>query len=73
MYSLEEYEKMPCGEEDRGECERDGITIHGGWGPISISKNEDNCEAISFRKCLRVRDDEGRFAPRFDDNDSCDC
>lgn len=69
MYSLEEYEKMPCGEEDRGECERDGITIHGGWGPISISKNEDNCEAISFRKCLRVRDDEGRFAPRFDDND----
>lgn len=69
MYSLEEYEKMPCGEEDRSECERDGITIHGGWGPISISKNEDNCEAISFRKCLRVRDDEGRFAPRFDDND----
>lgn len=49
MYSLEEYEKMPCGEEDRSECERDGITIHGGWGPISISKNEDNCEAISFR------------------------
>ena len=69
MYSLEEYEKMPCGEEDRSECERDGITIHGGWGPISISKNEDNCEAISFRKCLRVIDDEGRFAPRFDDND----
>ena len=69
MYSLEEYEKMPCGEEDRSECERDGITIHGGWGPISISKNEDNCEAISFRKCLRVRDDEGGFAPRFDDND----
>ena len=69
MYSLEEYEKMPCGEEDRSECERDGITIHGGWGPISISKNEDNCEAISFRKCLRVRDDEGRFDPRFDDND----
>ncbi len=32
MYSLEEYEKMPCGEEDRSECERDGITIHGGWG-----------------------------------------
>ncbi len=33
--------KLPCGEEDRSECERDGITIHGGWGPISISKNED--------------------------------
>ena len=69
MYSLEEYEKMPCGEEDRSECERDGITIHGGWGPISVSKNEGNCEAISFRKCLRVIDDEGRFAPKFDDND----
>ena len=24
-----------------------------------------------MRKCLRVKNDQGRFAPEFDDNDTC--
>jgi NADPH-dependent glutamate synthase beta subunit-like oxidoreductase len=35
MYCLEKYDEMPCGPEDRSECERDGIEIHAGWGPLS--------------------------------------
>ncbi len=47
-----------------------GITIQQ-MGTNLYFKNEDNCEAIHrLEKCLR--DDEGRFAPRFDDNDR-DC
>ena len=72
MYSLEAYEDMPCGVEDRGECERDGVNIHGGWGPVSVSKHDGACAVISFRKCLSVRDDDGRFAPIFDDEVTAD-
>lgn len=72
MYSLEAYEDMPCGVEDRGECERDGVNIHGGWGPVSVSKHDGACAGISFRKCLSVRDDDGRFAPIFDDEVTAD-
>ena len=28
LYCLEAYDDMPMGEEDRSECERDGITVH---------------------------------------------
>ena len=72
MYSLEAYEDMPCGVEDRGECERDGVNIHGGWGPVSVSKHDGACAGISFRKCISVRDDDGRFAPIFDDEVTAD-
>lgn len=36
LYCLEGYDEMPMGAEDRGECERDGITIHAGWGQTEI-------------------------------------
>ena len=36
LYCLESYDDMPMGPEDRGECERDGITIHAGWGQTEI-------------------------------------
>ena len=32
LYCLEGYEEMPMGEEDRSECEREGIAIYAGWG-----------------------------------------
>lgn len=69
LYCLESYEDMPMGEGDRTECEEEGITIHAGWGQTEVSKDaEGNCAGISFRKCLSVKDSEGRFAPVFDDS-----
>ena len=67
LYCLEGYEDMPMGEEDRGECEREGIVIHAGWGQTSIAEQDGKCVGIRFRKCLSVKNDEGRFDPRFDD------
>ena len=71
LYCLESYDDMPMGPEDRGECERDGITIHAGWGQTEIVAENGHAAGIRFRKCLRVKNGQGRFAPEFDDNDTC--
>ena len=55
------------GEEDRSECEREGISIHAGWGQTEIVEQDGRCAGIKFRKCLSVKNAEGRFAPQFDD------
>ena len=72
LYCLESYDDMPMGPEDRGECERDGITIHAGWGQTEIVTENGHAAGIRLRKCLRVKNDQGRFAPEFDDNDACE-
>ena len=71
LYCLESYDDMPMGPEDRGECERDGITIHAGWGQTEIVTENGHAAGIRLRKCLRVKNDQGRFAPEFEDNDTC--
>jgi len=67
LYCLEGYDEMPMGVEDRSECEKDGISIHAGWGQTEIITEDGQCKGIKFRKCLSVKNAEGRFAPTFDD------
>lgn len=70
MYCLEAYDEMPMGVEDRTECEEDGIIIHAGWGQTEIVKDGNKCAGIKFRKCLSVKNEEGRFDPKFDDSET---
>ena len=72
LYCLEGYDDMPMGEEDRSECEREGIEIHAGWGQTEVLTENGKCKGIRFRKCLSVKNAEGRFAPTFDDNQTED-
>ena len=75
LYCLESYDDMPMGEEDRSECEHEGIVIHAGWGQTEIRQENGKCAGIKFRKCLSVKNAEGRFAPVFDDGftEEADC
>ena len=68
LYCLEGYDEMPMGEEDRSECERDGVKIHAGWGQTEIVAKDGKVQAIRFRRCVSVKNAEGRFDPRFNDN-----
>ena len=68
MYCLESYNEMPCGEEERKESEKEGITIHAGWGPVKIISDNGKVKGITFKKCLSVKDSEGRFSPVFDES-----
>ena len=67
LYCLESYDEMPMGPDDRKECEEEGIRIHAGWGQTEIVKEDGKCKGIKFRKCLSVKNAEGRFDPKFDD------
>ena len=61
---------MPMGEEDRSTCEEEGITIHAGWGPLRVANENGKVTGMDFRKCIKVRNEEGRFDPQFDDNNT---
>ena len=68
LYCLESFEDMPMGDEDKGLCAEDGVTIHAGWGQTSVGTEGGKCRSISFRKCVSVKNEEGRFDPKFDDS-----
>ena len=68
LYCLEGYDEMPMGEEDRSECERDGVAVCAGWGPREVSVEGGKAVGVSFVKCLKVKDENGRFAPVYDEN-----
>jgi len=42
----------------------EGVQLHPGWGPIRV---EEDGEAV-FQFCERVKDETGRFDPKFDTN-----
>ena len=68
LYCLEGYDEMPMGEEDRSECERDGVAVYAGWGPREVSVEGGKAAGVSFVKCLKVKDENGRFALVYDEN-----
>ena len=68
LYCLEGYDETPMGAEDRSECERDGVAVYAGWGPREVSVEGGKAAGVSFVKCLKVKDENGRFAPVYDEN-----
>ncbi len=60
---------------DQNLCKEDGITIHDGWGQTEILSKDGKCTGIKFHKCLSVKNEEGRFDPKFDDsiNETAEC
>lgn len=76
MYSLEQREEMPATEEEVLEAAEEGIRINCGWGPKEILTEEGHVTGIVFKRCMAVKDESGRFHPRYDEDDtitvSCD-
>ncbi len=66
LYCLEERGDMPGHAREVGEAEREGVVIHPGWGPLHIA-GAHRVERVDFIKCLSVLDEQGVFAPRFDE------
>ena len=71
MYCLESREEMPASDDEVEEALEDGATVNNGWGPKEIVKDENGkVKAIVFKKCVSVFDDEHRFSPVYDENDT---
>lgn len=67
MYCLESREIMPASIEEIEEAEEEGVEIHCGWGPKEILTEDGKVTGIVFKKCTSVFDENGRFAPVYDE------
>ena len=69
--SLETRDIMPAAQYEIEEAEEDGVKLYGGWGPKEIHRdNAGNVIGITFKKCISVKDADGRFSPKYDENDT---
>jgi NADPH-dependent glutamate synthase beta subunit-like oxidoreductase len=70
LASLETLEEMPADTLEIVEGDEEGVVRLNGWGPVAIERDTAGAvTGVTFRRCLRVYDDERKFAPVFDDND----
>jgi NADPH-dependent glutamate synthase beta subunit-like oxidoreductase len=69
MFCLEDRDHMPAAADEVEEAEEEQILIHCGWGPKEILLENGKVKGIVFKKCLSVKDPDGRFNPRYDEND----
>lgn len=69
MYCLESRETMPASLEEIQEAEEEEIQINCGWGPKEVLVKDGKVTGIVLKKCVSVFDEEGRFAPKYDEDD----
>ena len=70
MAALEERAKLPADLEEIEEGEEEGIHFNFGYGPQEIVLNEDGTiKGLVTKKVEYIFDSEGRFNPKYDDND----
>ncbi len=68
--SLETRDIMPALPEEIELAESEGIEITGGWGPKEILTEDGHVVGIVFKRCTQVKNAEGRFDPKYDENDT---
>ncbi len=67
---LESIDDMPADDIEIIEGHEEGVVLHASLGPERIVLADDgHVTSIRFKRCLSVLDDNGRFAPQFDDDD----
>ncbi len=65
---LESRAEMPAHAWEAAEALEEGVVFHNSLGPISIDASGGGVTGVSFRVCTSVFDEQGRFAPKFDDS-----
>lgn len=65
---LESLEEMLADKTEIEEGEEEGIVRINSVGPVEAVIENDKLKAVKFKKCLSVFDENGRFAPKFDDD-----
>ena len=66
--ALESEANMPADREEIVEAREEDAVINPGWGPKSIEIEDGNIKGLHVVKCLSIFDEEGRFSPKFDED-----
>ncbi len=70
MFCLESRDIMPAAADEVAEAEREGIEVNNSWGPKEILVKDGKVAGVVFKKCTSVFNDEKRFDPKYDENDT---
>ncbi len=70
MLCLEGAGEMPAADDEVEEAKAEGIEVMNGWGPKEILSENGKVTGVIFKKCTRVFDENGKFAPEYDENDT---
>ena len=70
MYCLESEAEMPALPEEIKEAREERIVINPSFGPKEILVENGKVSGVVFRKCISVKDADGKFNPQFDENES---
>lgn len=68
LYCLESRAEMPAAADEVAEAEEESIRVNCGWGPKEILTENGKVTGIIFKKCISVKDADGRFNPQYDEN-----
>jgi len=71
MVCLEQRDEMPALPHEIAEAEEDGVELLNGWGPAAVDVDDKGkvC-GVTFKRCTRVYDESGAFAPEYDEADT---
>ena len=70
MLCLEQRNEMPAAKDEVAEALEDGVKIENGWGPKEILSENGKVTGVIFKRCTRVYDENHRFSPAYDENDT---
>lgn len=70
MFCLESREEMPAADDEIAEAFEEGVNLQCGWGPKEILTENGKVTGVVFKKCLSVKDYDGKFNPAFDETDT---
>ena len=70
IYCLEKDEEMPTVPDEKNAGIADGVVINNCWGPKRIIGKNGKVTGVEFMRCTSVRDASGKFAPKYDENDT---
>lgn len=70
MYCLESRDEMPAAKDEIEEALEENISINNGWGPKEIITENGRVKAVVLKKCTSVFNEEKRFVPVYDENDT---
>ena len=70
MVCLEQRGEMPAAKDEIEEVLSEGIAINNGWGPKEILTENGRVTGVVFKRCTRVFDEDHRFSPQYDENDT---
>jgi len=65
---LEPRDQMPAWEHEVHDALAEGVELVNGWGPTRFVGSEGRVRGAAFRRCTRVFDAQGAFAPTYRDD-----